>query len=220
MYCVYVTIYTGDLLSAKKYVGSTSVSSIESGYRGSVASKEYSSLWESEIRNNHHLFEIKIISKHKSRKAALRAELIFQQENDVVKSPDWLNKSEARVNGFFGMDVSGTKNPMFGKSRKGETHKGGENISAGLKNHYKTERGAVHKKQTQERISKNNPIKQPEIVEKLKVIWKESERNLGSKNGMYGKIGKLRGKKLYNNGIETRAFLVGQQPEGWSIGRH
>lgn len=220
MYCVYVTTYYGDKMTPKKYVGSSKVLKIEEGYRGSVASKEFCQIWNDEIRENPQLFKTEILSKHKTRKSALEAELQFQKKNQVVRSEYWFNKAEARVNGFFGMNVSGEKNPMYGKSRTGEKHKGGENIAAGLKKYYKSDRSDKHKLDSKKRLSENNPSKNPEIVQKNKEIWKCNQRNVGHKNPMWGKGGRLLGKKLYNNGSMTKAFIEGQQPRGWTEGRH
>lgn len=207
-------------MTPKKYVGSSSISNIEEGYRGSVASKEYSIIWNEEIRDNPHLFTIEVVSKHKTRKSALKAELQFQKKNEVMRSEHWFNKAEARVNGFFGMDVSGEKNPMYGKSRTGEKHKGGENISTGLKQYYKSDRSVKHKLDSKKRLLENNPSKNLKIMQKIKDTWKSNQRNMGDKNPMWGKEGRLFGKKLYNNGAITKAFIEGQQPKGWVLGRH
>jgi len=220
MYCVYITTYKGDKFTPNKYIGSSSFIKIKQGYKGSVASKQYYQLWEQEIKNNPHLFEVEIVSKHKTRKSALKAELKLQKKYNAVKSDQWLNKSEARINGFFGMDVNGKNNPMFGKTRKGEKHKGGENISEGLKKYYSTDRALSHRNSAKQRMLENNPSKDPNIILKNKDIWEKSNRNVGVKNGMYGQIGKLKGKKLYNNGVETKAFYEGLEPSGWILGRH
>jgi hypothetical protein len=220
MYCVYITTYKGNKFGPNKYIGSSSSSKIKQGYKGSVASKEYCQIWEQEIKNNPHLFDVQIVSKHKTRKSALKAELKLQKKYNAVKSDQWLNKSEARINGFFGMDVKGENNPMFGKSRKGEKHKGGENISDGLKKYYSTDRSFSHRNSAKQRMLENNPSKDPNIMLKNKNIWEKNDRNIGVKNGMYGEIGKLKGKKLYNNGVETKAFYEGLQPKDWILGRH
>lgn len=220
MYCVYITTYHGNKMTPKKYVGSSKISKIEEGYKGSVASKEFCQIWNDEIRDNPQFFTTEIFSKHKTRKSAMKAELKFQKNNQVVKSEYWFNKAEARVNGFFGMDVSGKKNPMYGKSRTGEKHKGGENISSGLKNYYKSDRSDKHKSDSKKRLLENNPSKNLEIIQKNKDTWKSNGRNIGNKNPMWGKEGRLSGKRLYNNGLITKAFIEGQQPQGWIEGRH
>ena len=218
MYCVYITTYVGTKLP-KYYVGSTSVKKIQDGYRGSVSSKRWSDIWILEIKQNPHLFNTDIVSLHETRLEALQAELDYQIENNVVVSEEWINKSLARPLGFFGMDVSGKNNPMYGTIRKGEKHKGGENISKSLQEFFESDRSKNHRKSSSDRLKINNPSKNPETIKKIKETWVKKERNIGPKNGMFGKPGKLLGKKLYNDGNKTKAFVEGEQPEGWVLGR-
>jgi hypothetical protein len=70
MFCTYLTTYKGNKLPMF-YVGSTSVSKINNGYRGSVASKAYKQIWISELKNNPQLFETRIISLHNKREEAI-----------------------------------------------------------------------------------------------------------------------------------------------------
>lgn len=220
MYCVYITYYKGNKLP-QKYIGSSSIEKIKNGYRGSVSSLEYKETWESEIKNNPTLFETKIISKHRTRKKALEKELEIQKQYNVVESTEWINKSYAQPNGFFGMDVSKEKNPMYGRIRKGETHKGGENISKALRDFFNdSEKSKNHRKKSKERWENNNPSKNPAILKKIKESWKKNNRNIGEKNGMYGKQHPMKNKKLYNNGTITKAFEENKQPKGWILGRH
>jgi len=180
MYCVYLTEYVGDKMP-KFYVGSTSCIKIDKGYRGSVSSKEFHDVWLEETTNNPHLFSTIIISVHANRKEALDAELAFQLENDVVCREDFINKSLCKKNGFFGMDVSGDKNPMYGCSRSGEKHSGGENISRALKEFYKTEKGKFVKEQTAKRKPMLGKTHSSETKRKM------SEMRKGENNGMFGK---------------------------------
>ena len=217
MYCVYITEYFGNNMP-KYYIGSTSVDKINNGYRGSVASIAYRDIWESEPS---HLFNTKIVKTFEDRIEALSYELELQKELNVVDDPDYINMSYAQPEGFFGRDVTGPKNPMYGKSRKGETHKGGDNISKSLKKMYaSTEYGKSMKEESRRRLKQKNPSKDPSIIESNKKKWKDIDRNIGDKNGMYGKKSPMNGKKLYNNGVITKAYIVGEQPEGWNLGRH
>ena len=120
MFCTYVTEYFGDKMPSK-YVGSSSVDAVENGYRGSVSSEKYKEIWKSEIKNNPQLFRTTIITIHHNREEALEEELKIQLLNDVVKSAEWINESLAQPNGFFGRDVSGENNPMFGKTHSNQT---------------------------------------------------------------------------------------------------
>ena len=219
MYCVYLTTYSGNKLPPY-YIGSTSLENIKNGYKGSVSSLEFKKLWDDEIRDNLEFFTVKILSEHSTRKEAMVAELNYQIQYDVVKSSEYINKSLAQPDGFFGMDVSGSKNPMYGKNRTGEKHKGGENISSALKARYAS--GALdHVKDiARNRCIENNPMKSAEAMVKAKISWKKNNRNIGEKNPMFGKKSPMAGKKLYTDGKITRSFIENEQPNGWILGRH
>lgn len=116
IYVTYLTIYTGNKLPMF-YIGSSTEKKVINGYHGSVSSKEYKQIWKEELNNNPHLFKTKIISKHNTDKEAREKELYLQKCLNVVKSNFYVNKSLALPNGFFGMNVSGENNPMFGKTR-------------------------------------------------------------------------------------------------------
>lgn len=218
MYCVYITTYNGDILP-RFYVGSSSIKKVNNGYRGSVSSIKWKNIWKSELIENPNLFTTEIISVHSTRKEALDAELLFQIDANVVSSEQWINMSFARTNGFFGMDVSGENNPMYGSIRKGEIHNGGKNIAKSLRKFFDSDQSDNHRKCSSDRMKSNNPTTNSEILIKIKNIWKTTNRNVGKKNGMYGKPGRLLGKVLYNDDNVTRAFFPGQQPEGWKRGR-
>ena len=163
---------------------------------------------------------MKILSKHTTRKKATLAELDYQKQHDAVKSVEYVNKSFAQPNGFFGMDVSGSNNPMYGKNRTGEKHKGGENISAALKAKYESGELDHAKDLSRIRFIENNPMKSTEAMAKAKISWKETNRNVGEKNPMFGKKSPMCGKKLYTNGKITRSYFENEQPVGWILGRH
>lgn len=220
MYCTYLTTYSGNKLPPF-YIGSSSYNRIIlKNYHGSVCSKKYGHTWKEELKNNPQLFKTKIITTHLDRQDATKQEALFHISLNVVKSLMYINESIATENGFFGRDVSGKNNPMYGSNRTGEVHLGGVNISNSLKEYYKTDKSDAQKRSTQKRMKENNPSNNVDTINKMKEIWKNNERGIGVKNGMYGKVGKLRGKKLYNDGKQTSAFLENQQPEGWIKGRH
>jgi hypothetical protein len=219
MYCVYLTTYSGDKLPPY-YIGSTSIAKISNGYKGSVSSLEFKQIWDDEICNHPELFNVKILSEHSIRKDAIIAELNYQIQYDVVKSSEYINKSLAQPDGFFGMDVFGSNNPMYGRNRTGEKHKGGENISAALKVKYASGELDHAKNLSRIRFTENNPMKSTEAIAKAKAKWKETNRNIREKNPMYGKKSPMAGKKLYTDGKITRSFFENEQPEGWVLGRH
>ena len=122
MYAVYLTIYYGDKLPPF-YIGSSSIKKIQNGYCGSIRSKKYKILFYEEIKKNKHLFEVIIISTHNTRSEAIDFELELQKSFDVVKSNNFFNESFASINGMFGRDVSGSNNPMYGKTHTEKTKK-------------------------------------------------------------------------------------------------
>ena len=186
MYCVYLTVYFGDKLP-RRYIGSCKTKNIDQGYNGSVSSKKYKNTYESERLTNPHLFKTRILSSgYKIDYDARMEELRIQKKYDVVKSKDYMNESYAIPNGFFGRDVSGKNNPMYGRSRKGEKHKGGENISASLRYLYDhTEKGELLKQEFSKRVSgKNNPMYGKTHTDEEKK--KRSKSYSGEGNPMYG----------------------------------
>ena len=110
-FCVYLTTYSGSKLPPF-YIGSISVEEISKGYRGSVSSIKYKSIWNSELKDNPHLFKTKIISYHLTREEAFNKEEYFHRKLDVVRSPMYINLTIA--NGKWG-GLSGKDNPMYGK---------------------------------------------------------------------------------------------------------
>ncbi len=114
IYCTYLTIYSGNKLPPF-YIGSSTVQRVESGYRGSVVSKKYKSIWKNELKENPDLFKTKIISLHETVEESRAKELKFQRELNVVESTLYINQAYASVNGYFGV-VSGKDHPCYGKT--------------------------------------------------------------------------------------------------------
>lgn len=92
MYCTYLTIYRGNLLPPF-YIGYSSLENIINGYRGSVSSKEYRSLWLNELKKNPHLFETRIISRHENKIDAMEREEKLQRRLNVVRNSLYINKT-------------------------------------------------------------------------------------------------------------------------------
>lgn len=175
IYVTYLVTYTGDKLP-KFYIGSTSEEKALSGkYFGSVSSKKYKNIFLNEKKNHPELFNIEILSKHLTKKQAIEEELRIQIELDVVKSSDYMNESLAKVNGFFGRDVSGENHPNFGITHSEETK---IKISDKLKGRIESEEtkrkkstsklgsrnsfyGKKHSDETKEKISKTQEGKEP-----------------------------------------------------------
>lgn len=111
-YIVYHITYDGNLLPSN-YIGSTSLKRIESGYMGSVSSKKYKQIWNKELKEHPELFHLEIISYHDTRREAIYKELQIHKLFNVVKNPLFVNMTYATVNGYCGMDVSGSNNPNY-----------------------------------------------------------------------------------------------------------
>jgi hypothetical protein len=158
------------------YVGSTSVSKIKNGYRGSVASKAYKEIWITELKNNPQLFETKIISFHSKREEAIQKENLFHKKLGVVLNDLYINRANAILDGCFGSDNKGVNNPMFGTVREDAkirlltnnpmknskiaakvSHKKKELRSSGLHKSTKNSRNTLIL--TSERMRDNNPSK-------------------------------------------------------------
>jgi hypothetical protein len=113
IYCVYLTVYHGNKLPPF-YIGSSNKVQVHRGYKGSVASKKYKNIWNSEIKTNPNLFKTFIISTHNTRKEAFAKEELLQKKLNVVKSELYINECFANK-GFdnFGKPVdSETKKKM------------------------------------------------------------------------------------------------------------
>jgi len=117
IYCIYLTTYFGNKLPMF-YIGSTSVSKIKNGYRGSVSSKQYKIIWMNELKENPHLFKTKIISYHNDRISATIKENRLHKLLSVVSSSLYINQSNAIPDGIYGRSMNGKNNPMYGKKRK------------------------------------------------------------------------------------------------------
>lgn len=112
-YVVYITKYFGKLLPPL-YIGSSNIVKIKNGYNGSVLSKKWKQIYKDEQKQNKSLFKTRILSCYDTRQDALNEEKRLHIKYNVVKSNRFFNESIARVNGFFGMDVSGKNNPNYG----------------------------------------------------------------------------------------------------------
>lgn len=121
IYCTYLTIYKGNKLPPF-YIGSSTVKNVESGYHGSVVSKKYKSIWNSELKKHPNLFKTKILSLHETGEEAREKELKFQRELNVVESTLYINMGYATVNGCFGISRKGKDNPMYGNGKFGENN--------------------------------------------------------------------------------------------------
>ena len=121
IYCTYLTVYTGSKLPPF-YLGSTSVDNISKGYRGSVVSKNYKSIWKQELYDHPDLFKTIILTRHEARQEAQDKEIIFHEAFSVARNPMYINMAHA--NGKF--FASGPQSPETiakkSAAQTGKTH--------------------------------------------------------------------------------------------------
>lgn len=93
IYCVYLTIYSGNKLPPF-YVGYGKVKNIEErGYRGSVRSKKYREIWKKELEESPHLFRTIIIKKFEDWDDAAKKEGKLQLALRVWENPLYINQA-------------------------------------------------------------------------------------------------------------------------------
>lgn len=128
-YCTYLTIYQGNKLPPF-YIGHTTLDNIKKGYGGSIKSKNYKPIWQSERKNNPHLFMTQILTTHNNRQDAMEREQSFQRSMNVIHNPLYINKAIGRyctTTGFLGFhhtDQAKQRQSVALKNRpKSEEHK-------------------------------------------------------------------------------------------------
>ena len=124
IYCTYLTVYTGNKLPPF-YIGSTSVDTINKGYRGSVASKKYMSIWKQELSSHPDLFKTIILTRHETKQEAQDKEIIFHEAFSVARNPMYINMAHANGK-FFTSGPSGPQSPetkaKIGAANTGKNH--------------------------------------------------------------------------------------------------
>jgi hypothetical protein len=188
-YVVYLTVYRGDRLPPF-YIGSTSLENFNSGYRGSVRSKQYRKIWLDELELNSHLFSTVVISEHSTRKQAFEAELALQLLVGVPKSPLFINKALASSSFMFGGEHTAETKAKLADGMRGvpKTKEHAEKISQALTGKGKTEE---HKKAMQaawesrdRTLSEDHCTK---IAEALKGKARSEQTKSAISNGKRGK---------------------------------
>lgn len=177
MFCVYFTFYSGNKLPPF-YIGSSSVSKVQNGYKGTVKSRAYKDVWKHEIKFHPEMFKTFILSTHDTRLSALSRERDIQEKLNVVRSPLYINMALASKNGFFGRDVRGNLNPNYGKKHTP---------------HAKLKMKKPKTLTEQDRIKKAETLRQQNIQRlnrdpSLRETFRERMR--GKNNPQYGKYGK------------------------------
>lgn len=153
MWCVYLTIYSGNKLPPF-YLGSTSIKKIEKGYLGSVSSKLYEETWKTEIKENRHLFNIRILKTFEERKDALKYENHLQKSLCMSQNSLYINRSSA-----FGPDIP------WNRGLKGVQVP----WNKGLKGVQVPWNKGIPSPTNRQRLLTNNPMKDEKTVNKLRL---------------------------------------------------
>lgn len=90
MYCIYLTVYSGNKLPPF-YIGYSTVDKVKSGYKGTVQSNRYKTIFKEEVKHNPSFFKTFIVSICKTRGEALKKESNFQRHFSVHKNPMYIN---------------------------------------------------------------------------------------------------------------------------------
>ena len=183
-YVVYHTTYSGDKFPAN-YIGSTTIDKIQQGYKGSVSSKEFKSIWKQELNTNPHLFSVQIISYHDTRPAATYKELQIQKLFNVVTNPLFINKSYAQPNGFFGMNISGKNHPNYGKTGKNSPNFGKKHSKERREKNSKSKIGITHTEKRKRNISLSKLGKKQPNVSKARKGNKYPNASIAKNNNTY-----------------------------------
>jgi hypothetical protein len=234
IYCTYLTSYSGNKLPPF-YIGHTTVDNIQNGYRGSVQSKCYKSIWKDEQRNNPSLFKTKIISYHKTKQEAMLKEETLQRKLGVVDNPLYTNQCIAgklyfspkgrKASEETKKKISQNHKGMFGRKHSEETKQKISAASVGNKRSV----GRVLSEETKKKISTIN-LGRKRTQEQRRA---QSERQLGRVPWNIGKkhsretrekikISALNRekRKWVNDGIVEKLIPeTNQIPEGFCCGR-
>jgi len=188
-FCVYITEYKGSKMP-RWYLGSSSIKKVLAGYRGSVSSKAYKSLWESELRENADLFSTRIIEVFGTRKEALDAEYQMQEALNVVHDPRFVNLALAAKNGFFGRSVFGTEHHRFGSKHTAESRlkmsQNGKAISRGLGKSRPKSEEAKRRMSAAAVLRWSNPEQRKQNSEALKKHIKTTEHRNNIRKALIG----------------------------------
>jgi hypothetical protein len=204
-YCVYLTVYSGNLLPPF-YIGSTTTQNIHNGYKGSVSSKKYKKIWKLEINNHPELFKTYILSVHNDRQAAMSKETKFHEHLSVHKNDLYINRSTARGK-FF------NTGPQTSEHRQKVSHSKKvfySNIQNRL-DQSENRKGKRHSLDTKDKIRNS-----------LKSKYKNGYKNpmTGIKRPSLAKYNEMRkGSHWYNNGSISKRLLDHEIPTGWIKGR-
>lgn len=123
MYCVYLTVYQGNLMP-RCYIGHSTVHRVNAGYRGSVLSKAYKETWKKELRDNPRLFKTRILSIWDTREDAIKEEVRIQKKYSVHTNPRFINR-HINAESFFsgGTPVSQETKDKISKTKSSQPYR-------------------------------------------------------------------------------------------------
>lgn len=173
MYCTYLTIYRGNKLPPF-YIGSSTIEKINNGYHGSVKSKTYKAIWETELKYNLSKFKTIIISTHLTRIEALTKENSLQVKLQAHKNSMYINKATAH--GEFGILTNG-----FNQQHKQDTK---NKISVGIKLAY-AEGRLISPFKTMNFSGENNPFYNKIHTEETKIKMRKPKKFVPKKECPY-----------------------------------
>ena len=171
-FCTYLTVYTGERLP-RRYIGSSNVDKVRSGYNGSIQSRRWKLIYKEEQKAHKHLFKTRILQRFSTRVEAFESELNLQIKYNVVKDGSYMNLSLARKKGYFG--GAGEDNYMFGRTHTPEA----------IEKIIQARTGSQASDETKQKMSKIHSRENLSI----KRLQQMSDSYTGDKNPMYGKYG-------------------------------
>lgn len=179
IYCTYLTIYSGNKLPPL-YIGSTSIEKINNGYRGTVSSKKYRSIWKSELAENPQSFETIILTYHSTREEALAEESCLQEQFDVVNSDLYINMAIANGKLIF----CDHNDPEFRKKISEANKKRYENPEERKKSSESAKKGWTEEVKRQRSIDMKKRYESEEARKKTSESIKGSKRTEETKKKM------------------------------------
>jgi len=200
LWATYVTIYRGNKLPPF-YIGYSSIYKFKSGYKGSVKSKKYKDIWKKEITDNSHLFDTKILTRHKTKQEALDKEEYFQKHFSVHKNDLYINQN---ITGKFFTSIKGRK--------LSESHK----IKIGMANSISL-KGKKFTEERKQKLKRKKHTKEDEqtLKDKIKIPWNKGLKgyNSGVNHYRYGTkltpdIKKKISEKLKNNKCRVKKYKI------------
>lgn len=180
IYCVYLTTYIGNKLPPF-YIGYTTVSKIQNGYRGTITSKQYKAIYQQELIENPHLFKTRIISYCETKEQALSRESFFQNHFSVHKNSMYINMNISNKK-FYCTDHSFKQSDSYKKKVSANNRRRWANLEQRKKivESLRKTKGTVEWRKKQSERSRKL-ASDPNYINKLKQSVKETWEKDGEK---------------------------------------